>query len=204
MPALRQHTNRGTAMPPYLCYLYTCVGIHPGRFEPESPMELTTSRTEALQTQRSSANSLEPRFHQVCPRVVCLPSPRWLQNPVGHGLNCLPPGQHVEMVHGEEISQLFNGRDSVLHRSWRLSICSSRFLRQGMLSQFIAWLPEWWQSNASSCSVQQSLNVFQLVMTQFLGPFHFFLKKTDYTSLNHINGAQTANGIFQTSNTSLY
>ncbi len=27
----------------------TCVGIRPGRVEPASPIELTTSRTEALQ-----------------------------------------------------------------------------------------------------------------------------------------------------------
>ncbi len=34
---------------------YTCVGIHPGRVEPASPIALTTSRTEALQARRSCA-----------------------------------------------------------------------------------------------------------------------------------------------------
>ncbi len=37
----------------------TCVGIHPGRVEPASPIELTTSRTEALQARRSCASSPE-------------------------------------------------------------------------------------------------------------------------------------------------
>ncbi len=37
----------------------TCVGIHPGRVEPASPITLTTSRTEALQAGRSCASSLE-------------------------------------------------------------------------------------------------------------------------------------------------
>ncbi len=42
-------------------YLLTCscVGIHPGRVEPASPTTLTTSRTEALQTRRSCASSLD-------------------------------------------------------------------------------------------------------------------------------------------------
>ncbi len=37
----------------------TCVGIHPGRVEPASPIDLITSRTEALQTRQSCASSLE-------------------------------------------------------------------------------------------------------------------------------------------------
>ncbi len=37
----------------------TCIGIHPGRVEPSSPIELTTPRTEALQARRSCARSLE-------------------------------------------------------------------------------------------------------------------------------------------------
>ncbi len=37
----------------------TCVGIHPGRVEPASPVALTTSRTEALQARRSCASSLD-------------------------------------------------------------------------------------------------------------------------------------------------
>ncbi len=37
----------------------TCVGIHPRRVEPASLVELTTSRTEALQAQRFCASSLE-------------------------------------------------------------------------------------------------------------------------------------------------
>ncbi len=36
----------------------TCVGIHPGRVEPASPIALTTSRTEAFQARRSCASSL--------------------------------------------------------------------------------------------------------------------------------------------------
>ncbi len=38
---------------------FTCVGIHPGRVEPTSPIELITSRTEALQARRFCASSLE-------------------------------------------------------------------------------------------------------------------------------------------------
>ncbi len=37
----------------------TCVGIHPGRVEPASPIALTTSRKEALQARRSCASSLD-------------------------------------------------------------------------------------------------------------------------------------------------
>ncbi len=37
----------------------TCVGIHPGWVEPASPTALITSRTEALQAQRSCAISLD-------------------------------------------------------------------------------------------------------------------------------------------------
>ncbi len=33
--------------------MLTCGGIHPGQVEPASPIELTTSRTEALQARRS-------------------------------------------------------------------------------------------------------------------------------------------------------
>ncbi len=36
----------------------TCVGIHPGRIEPASPISLTTSRMEALQARRSCTSSL--------------------------------------------------------------------------------------------------------------------------------------------------
>ncbi len=41
----------------------TCVGIHAGRVEPVSPMELAMSRTEALQARRSCVSSLD--FHSV-------------------------------------------------------------------------------------------------------------------------------------------
>ncbi len=37
----------------------TCGGFHPGRVEPASPIELTTSRIEALQVRRSCASSLK-------------------------------------------------------------------------------------------------------------------------------------------------
>ncbi len=37
----------------------TCVGIHPGRVEPASSIELTTSRTETLQARQSCASSLD-------------------------------------------------------------------------------------------------------------------------------------------------
>ncbi len=37
----------------------TSIGIRPGRVEPASPIELTTSRTEALQAWRPIASSLE-------------------------------------------------------------------------------------------------------------------------------------------------
>ncbi len=41
-------------------YLFSCVGIHPGRVESASPIELTTFRAEdALQARRSCASSLE-------------------------------------------------------------------------------------------------------------------------------------------------
>ncbi len=43
----------------YFFYLLTCVGIHPGRVEPASPIELATSRTEALQPRWSCASSLK-------------------------------------------------------------------------------------------------------------------------------------------------
>ncbi len=41
----------------HLLLTCTCVGIHPGRVEPASPMALTTSRTEAFQARRSCASS---------------------------------------------------------------------------------------------------------------------------------------------------
>ncbi len=37
----------------------TCVGIHPGRVEPASPIVLTASRTEALHARRSCTSSLD-------------------------------------------------------------------------------------------------------------------------------------------------
>ncbi len=40
-------------------FLHTCVGIHPGRVEPASPIALTTSRTEAFHARRSCASSLD-------------------------------------------------------------------------------------------------------------------------------------------------
>ncbi len=40
-------------------WTWTCVGIHPGRVEPASPIALTTSRMEALQARRSCASSLD-------------------------------------------------------------------------------------------------------------------------------------------------
>ncbi len=45
----------------HLVYLLTCtcVGIHSGRVETASPIALTTSRTEALQTRWSCASSLD-------------------------------------------------------------------------------------------------------------------------------------------------
>ncbi len=43
----------------------TCVGIHPGRVEPASPIALATSRTEAFQARRSCASSLDT-FTQSC------------------------------------------------------------------------------------------------------------------------------------------
>ncbi len=61
-------TSRAT----FCCDLLTCtcVGIHPGRVE---PIELTTSRTEALQARRSFATSIEtftPTFlHRAWPKT---------------------------------------------------------------------------------------------------------------------------------------
>ncbi len=59
-----QHVNLDVI--PDLCYpfsqyllTHTCVGIPPGQVEPTSPIELTTSRTKALQARRSCASSLE-------------------------------------------------------------------------------------------------------------------------------------------------
>ncbi len=42
----------------FVLFTCTCVGIHPGRVEPESPIALTTSRTDVLQAQWSCASSL--------------------------------------------------------------------------------------------------------------------------------------------------
>ncbi len=52
---------RLTSIPAQLVHLLTCtcVGIHPGRVEPASPIALTTSRAEALQAWRSCASSLD-------------------------------------------------------------------------------------------------------------------------------------------------
>ncbi len=51
----------------------TCVAIHPGRVEPALPVELTTSRTEALQARRSCASLLEtfsePFQHRAWPKI---------------------------------------------------------------------------------------------------------------------------------------
>ncbi len=52
---------------------YTCVGIHPGRVEPASPIAMTTSRTEAHQARRSCASSLDTFtqsfFHRAWPKT---------------------------------------------------------------------------------------------------------------------------------------
>ncbi len=52
----------------YCIYLLTCtcVGIHPEWVEPVSPIELTTSRTEALQAGRSCARDLRPILSLSC------------------------------------------------------------------------------------------------------------------------------------------
>ncbi len=44
---------------PYFVLTCTWVGIHPGWVEQAPPIELTTSRTEALQARRSCASSLD-------------------------------------------------------------------------------------------------------------------------------------------------
>ncbi len=49
----------GSVERPSYLLTFTCVGIHSGRVEPASPVELTTSRTEALQARRSCASSLD-------------------------------------------------------------------------------------------------------------------------------------------------
>ncbi len=58
---------------PYLLVLTTCVGIHPGRVEPASPIALTSSRTEAFQARRSCASSLgtftQSFLHLACPKT---------------------------------------------------------------------------------------------------------------------------------------
>ncbi len=51
----------------------TCVGIHSGRVEPASPIELTTSRVEALQARRSCVSSrkifTQSFLHRVWPKT---------------------------------------------------------------------------------------------------------------------------------------
>ncbi len=60
----RQHVNqwqrtlRKQHLIPYVLTC-TCVGIHPWQIKPTSPIELTTSRTEAPQARRSCASSLD-------------------------------------------------------------------------------------------------------------------------------------------------
>ncbi len=50
-----------------------CVGIHLGRVEPVSPIDLTTLRTEAAQARRSCASAQEtftqPFLHRVQPKI---------------------------------------------------------------------------------------------------------------------------------------
>ncbi len=115
---------------------------------------------------------------------------------------------------------MFNGGDSFLHRSWRLSVWSSSFLWRKTLSQYMAWLPELWQNIAPNCSVQQrgiydhgwpthNLNlqssyVLHLVMSLFLRHFHFLKSPFLIIRIWVTGRAQTANGIFQTSNNSTY
>ncbi len=45
--------------PLVLIATYTCGGVHPGQVKPGSPIELTTSRVEALQARQSCASPLE-------------------------------------------------------------------------------------------------------------------------------------------------
>ncbi len=135
--------------------------------------------------------------------------------PFDHDLNSLPSDQHVEMKHGEEIWQMFIGGNSFLHRSWRLSVRSSRFLWRTTLSQYMAWLPEWLQNIAPSCSVQQreiydhgwptlspnlqSSNVFFSASDDFISlTFSLLLLKITFLIIRVLvtNGAQTADGIF--------
>ncbi len=58
LPTDRNHSFLPVASSTRTLLTCTCVGIHPGRVEPTSPIALTTSRTEALQARRSCASSL--------------------------------------------------------------------------------------------------------------------------------------------------
>ncbi len=52
------HSTKIVSMHIYLLS-FTCVGIHPGRVEPASLIQLITFRAEALHARRSCASSLE-------------------------------------------------------------------------------------------------------------------------------------------------
>ncbi len=54
---LKLHLNHNHGGSQNLTWLAS--GIHPGRVEPDSPIKLTTSRTDALKVRLSCANSLE-------------------------------------------------------------------------------------------------------------------------------------------------
>ncbi len=59
----------------------TCVGIHPGRVDPASPIALTTSRREALQPRRFCESSLDTfiqSFLLLRVVVICIGDVSWV------------------------------------------------------------------------------------------------------------------------------
>ncbi len=68
-----EHANSNSLDAYLLVLTCTCDGIHPGWVEPASQIALTTSWTEAFQTRRPCANSLDTFtqscLHRECPKT---------------------------------------------------------------------------------------------------------------------------------------
>ncbi len=123
----------------------------------------------------------------------------WMGQTCGHGNTCqkskpFTSNRLLTWLWSRGLYMVLSKHRHVFRPYLASSVCcnSSRFLRHGSLSQHLAWLPEWWKNNVPVCTLQhvgihdygwpsvslnfQSLNVYQLGMTQFVQQLYFFKK----------------------------
>ncbi len=134
---LLMHCNLARSLIPEVPHSWSHRPPEPCRF---FPSDRTWFIGRIFHTGQMTSAVLPPPINR---KIIVSSSYRGLER---HDWDCLPPDQNALMK---------NGRGSFLHCSWRLSMCSSRVLRRKTLSQYLVWLPEWWQNIAPNCSVHQ-------------------------------------------------